>query len=237
MKKPAKTSAIRLFGAPDPAKFASTPDGKALAQSARLHFKAKDSTKINKLLALEKLTLDIFDSSDAARAFALNPQEYLRRAGFADVKIDLNSPEVRVAMAVGDPKARAAAQKGDVEGFVDAVLAQGIAPGIGLGGFIHTETLAHSSSVVYIMSAVVTWQKVVTATAVPIVVDTVTAVIDGGVVAVGGVFDQATKRNMSVLMQIARHIGDKEFAKKIANRKTMEMVAQYTQLVQKNTGR
>jgi hypothetical protein len=239
--KPAKSSAIRLFGAPEPAKFTATPDGKVLTQSGRLHFKAKESAKLNKLLALEKLALDIFENSDAARAFALNPKEYMRRAGLGDVKLDLHSPEVRVAMAVGDPKAREAARKGDVEGFVDAVLAQGIAPSVGLGNFVHTESLVHSSSVVYFMSAVITWQKVVTETAVPVAVivgpDPVTIIIDGAVVTVGGIVEAATRRNMNVLMQIARHIGDKEFTKKVANKNTLQMVAKYSELVRKNAGK
>ncbi len=230
--KPSKSSSIRLFGAPEPAKFTSTPDGKALAKSAALHFKAKDSAKINKLLALEKLALDIFQDSDAARAFALHPEEYMRRAGLGDVKLDLNSPEVRVAMAIGDPKARAAAQKGDVDAFVDAVLAQGISPSIGLGGFVHTETLVHSSSIVYMVSAVVTWQKVVTETGIPIVL-----VIDNAVVAIGGIFDPATKRNMNVLLQIAKHLGDKDFAKQVSSKKTLDTVTRYTELVKQNTGK
>jgi hypothetical protein len=226
--KPSKSSSIRLFGAPQPQKFIASPDGKTLSKSAALHFKVKDSAKINKLLALEKLALDIFENSDAARAFALHPEEYLRRAGLADVKLDLNSPEIRVAMAVGDPKARAAAQKGDVEGFVDAVLAQGIAPGIGLGGFVHTEALVHSSAVVYMISAVVTWQKVVTQTAVPIVI---------AVVVDGGVLDTATKQNMNVLLQIAKHLGDKEFTKQLSSKKTLDLVTKYTELVRQNTGK
>src|SRR5437870_3328518 len=98
---PRRPKSVRLFGAPEPERFASTPQGKTLTETAAIHFKSKRGKNINKLLAIEKLALDIFQDSQAARAFAVNPEEYLRRSGFADVKLDLNSQEVRIAMAIG----------------------------------------------------------------------------------------------------------------------------------------
>jgi hypothetical protein len=205
-----------LFGAPAPEKFSATADGKALAAAAELHFTAR--TDVSRLLAIEKLVLDVFNDGQAARAFAVNPDEYLRRSGFAGVRLDLNSQEVKIVMAMGDPAARQAAMRGDVEGFVDAVMAQGIKPGAGIGRFVHVEALVHSSVVAYFIAAVVTYQKITTATAVPIVV--------------AGVPD-ATAAHMKVLTRIAEHIGDRAFTRQLASRKAAALVAKYTDLAQR----
>src|SRR5262249_8185927 len=137
-----------------------------------------------------------------------NPEEYLRRTGFADVKLDLNSQEVRIAMAVGDPLARQAAIRGDVQGFLDAVLAQGIKPSVGIGNFAHVEALVHSSVVVYFVAAVVTYQKITTATAIPILV-------------IGAPALDKTQ-HMKVLTQIAEHLGDKGFSRQVASKRVEE---------------
>jgi len=213
-----RPTSVRLFGAPEPEKFASTADGKLLTEAASIHFKSKRGKDVNRLLAIEKLALDIFQDSQAARAFAVNPEEYLRRSGFADVKLDLNSQEVRIAMAVGDPLARQAATRGDVQGFLDAILAQGVKPSVGVGNFVHVEALVHSSAVVYFIAVVVTYQKITTATAVPIV-------------AIGApVLDKT--RHMTVLTQIAEHLGDKAFSRQVASKKVEEIVAKYSELTQ-----
>jgi mannitol/fructose-specific phosphotransferase system IIA component (Ntr-type) len=215
--KPLKS--VRLFGAPEPEKFASTPEGKVLTESAAIHFKSKTDKRINKLLAIEKLVLDIFQDSQAARAFAVNPDEYLRRYGFSNVKLDLNSQEVRIAMAIGDPLARQAATRGDVEGFIDAILAQGVRPSIGMANFVHVEAVVHSSVVVYSIAVVVTFQKVVTATAIPIVV-------------LGGPIVEKA-HHLKVLSQIAKHIGDEAFSKQVASKKAEHIIEKYTELIQK----
>ena len=217
---PRRPTRLRLFGAPEPEEFALTPVGKTLTDAAAIHFKSKSGKDVSKLLAIEKLVLDIFHDSQAARAFAVNPDEYLRRSGFADVKLDLNSQEVRIAMAIGDPLAREAATRGDINGFIDAVLAQGIKPSVGLGGFVHVEALVHSSVVVYFIAVVVTYQVVVTATAIPIVV-------------IGlPLADKA--QHMKVLSQIAEHLGDKAFAKQVATKSVEDLVAKYIALAERN---
>jgi mannitol/fructose-specific phosphotransferase system IIA component len=211
-----------LFGAPEPAKFVSTPEGSTLAATAAIHFPSRGDKNRDKLLALEKLALDIFEDGQAARAFAVNPDEYLRRAGFANVKLDLNSQEVKIAMAVGDPAARRAAMNGDVEGFIDAVLAQGIQPSVGLGRFVHVEALVHSSVVVYFIAAVVTFQKITTATAIPIVV-------------IGApTLDKA--QHLKVLSQIAAHLGDRSFSRKVASQSAEEVIAKYNELARRRLG-
>jgi len=216
----AKTkSAVRLFGAPEPENFKSTPLGRVLNESAAIHFKSKTDKNINKLLAIEKLVLDIFNDSQAARAFAVNPDGYMRRYGFNNLNLDLNSQEVKVAMAIGDPVARQAAKNGDVNAFIDAVLAQGLNPSVGLAKFVHVEALVHSSAVVYFIAAVVTFQKVVTATAIPIVVIGIP------------LSEKAYHKN--VLVQIAKHIGDDKFSKQVASKKIDEVIDKYTELIKK----
>ena len=122
-------SRVRLWGAPEPEKFTATEQGKALAEAAKIHFDRRSDQ--NRLLALEKVALDIFNNPLAARAFAVNPEEYLAQSGFPGIKLDLNSQEVRIAMALGDPAVKEAARKGDVDAFLDAMMAQGIKPSIG----------------------------------------------------------------------------------------------------------
>jgi hypothetical protein len=215
--RPRRPQSLRLFGAPEPEKFASTPDGKTLSATAAIH--SKSPTNINRLLAIEKLVLDIFQDALAARAFAVNPEEYLRRSGFAGVKLDLSSQEVRIAMAMGDPVARQAATRGDVEGFVDAIVAQGIEPAVGLGRFVHIEALVHSSVVVYFIARVVTFQKIVTATAIPVVVIANP--------------NFATAQHLRVLRRIAEHLGDKAFARQVASQKVEDIIAKYNDLAQR----
>src|SRR5438105_10148726 len=220
-KSPKPQRAIRLFGAPEPEKFTSTSGGKLLSETAAIHFRSKTDKNIGRLLAIEKLVLDIFHDSQAARAFAVNPDEYLLRYGFTDVKLDLNSQEVRMAMAVGDPVAREAAARGDVDGFIDAILAQGIKPSAGLAKFVHVEALVHSSVVVYFIAVVVTYQKVVTAVPVPILI---------AVQVSGQIFEKA--HHMRVLNQVAKHIADEEFSKQVALKSVETTVEKYTELLQ-----
>lgn len=213
------SKAVRLFGAPEPEKFRSTAIGKTLKDTAAIHFDPKDRKSTDRLLAAEKLALDILEDNLAARAFAVNPTEYLRRCGFTDTDLNLSSQEVRIAMAVGDPMARQAASKGDVDGFIDAVLAQGVQPEVGVGKFVHVEVLVHSSVVVYFIAAVVTFQKIMTATAVPIVV------IGPPIV--------TSADHVGVLSRIADRIGDPAFAKRVASKRVEKTIAGYEKVVEK----
>jgi hypothetical protein len=210
---------VRLFGAPSPQRFTSTAEGKTLAATAALHYSTKRD--VDRLLALEKLVLDIMGSDHAARAFAANPREFLNRSGLGHVKLDLNTQEVRIAMAMGDPAARQAAMNGDVVGFVDAILAQGIKPSVGVGRFVHVEALVHSSVVAYFIAAVVTYQKIATATAIPVVV-------------IGP--RDAAATHMRMLTRIAERIGDRAFARKLASPRSVAMIAKYTALAESRLG-
>jgi hypothetical protein len=119
---------------------------------------------------------------------------------------------------VRDGLARQAATKGDVEGFLDAILAQGVKPSVGIGKFVHVEALVHSSVVVYFIAAVVTYQKITTATAIPI--------------AVVGAPTIGKTQHMKVLTQIAEHLGDKAFSRQVASRRVEDIVAKYAELTQ-----
>ena len=232
MKKQ-QSKSVRLFGAPEPEKFTNTFVGKALSESAAIHFENKKDKNINKLLALEKLALDIFQDSQAARAFVVNPEEYMRRSGFTNVSLDLNSQEIKVAMAIGDPLAREAARKGDIKGFIDAILAQGVKPAVGLGFFASTEVLVHSSALVYTIAAVVTWHSIVTATAIPIAIAVpISAVVPVYTIGVP-VFGKQFNRN--VLMQIAQYIGDEKFTEELASKNVEAIIDQYTDLIQEKS--
>ncbi len=85
----------RLWGAPDPVDFKKTNIGRALESAAKIHFRKRRD--IDRLLALEKLAIDVFSDSASARAFATNPKAYMAQAGLPKVELDLNSAEVRLA--------------------------------------------------------------------------------------------------------------------------------------------
>jgi hypothetical protein len=72
--------------------------------------------------------------------------------------------------------------------------------------------------VAYFIAAVVTFQKITTATAVPILV-------------IGAPMLDKTQ-HMKVLTQIAEHLGDKAFSRQVASRRVEEIVAKYAELTQ-----
>jgi hypothetical protein len=213
----------RLWGAPSPEKFKDTPTGKALTKAARIRFtKAQDQ---NRVLALEKLALDIFNSPLAARAFAVNPEEYIRQAGLLNVKLDLNSQEVRAAMALGDPLVKETADRGDVIGFIDAVMAQGIKPSLGISGFVAVELAAVSSVAVISTAVVLINTKVIVNISGPV------PVVVFGPASVPVVHPLTTQFHKDALAQIAKHIGDAKFAKEVHSKNMERLVQEYTDLL------
>ena len=221
MKKQ-QSKSVRLFGAPEPEKFTNTFVGKALSESAAIHFENKKDKNINKLLALEKLALDIFQDSQAARAFVVNPEEYMRRSGFTNVSLDLNSQEIKVAMAIGDPLAREAARKGDIKGFIDAILAQGVKPAVGLGFFAAIEAL------IYVSAVAISW------VAAAYTVETVVGVHHKVGVAGVAIFDAQYHKDL--LGKIASYIGDEEFSKQVASQSMEKIMDDYISLMTNRAG-
>ncbi len=213
----------QLWGAPSPEKFKETPTGKALTKTARIHFtKLNDQ---NRLLAVEKLALDILSDPLAARAFAVNPGEYLRQMGLSNVELDLNSPEVRVAMALGDRRVREAANQGDVIGFIDAVMAQGIKPSAGVSAFAAVELAVWSST------AIITFAVVIASIRVIVNIPGPLPVIVFGPISVPVIHTTTTQFHKDVLAQIANHIGDAKFAKEVHSKNTERLVQEYTKLL------
>ena len=214
--KSKRVESRRLFGVPEPEKFASTPEGKVLTECAGLHFRSKSKKDTIRLLEIEKLVLDIFRDSQTARIFAVNPEKYMRDRGFSGVKLDMNSQEIKAAMAIGDPTTQKAAKNGDLKGFIDAILAQGIKPStLGPLPFACVEAIVAFSAL--ILSCVET--------------SYVIAVKVGGKVPF---LDR--KHHKNLLVQIAKYIGDARFTKMVTSKKAEKLIDSYIGIMSRTTG-
>jgi hypothetical protein len=224
LKKSVDRTETQLWGAPTPEKFKDTREGKALAKAARIHSgKASDQ---NHLLAVEKLAMDILNDPLAARAFAVNPDRYLKEMGFSNVKLDLNSQEVRIAMAMGDPSVREAANRGDVTGFIDAVRAQGIGPTANVSAFAAVELAVWSSTVVITLAVVIASIKVIVNIPGPF------PVVIFGPISVPVIHPVTTQFHKDTLAQIANHIGDANFAKQVHSKNMERLIEEYRKLAE-----
>ncbi len=222
-KKSDDRKKTQLWGAPSPENFKETATGKVLTKAARIHFTKRNDQ--NRLLAAEKLALDILHDPLAARAFAVSPDEYLRQMGFSNVKLDLNSQEVRVAMAMGDPLVREAANRGDVVGFIDAVVAQGITPSTNVSAFAAVEAAVWSSTIVITVAVVIASIKVIVSIPGPF------PVVIFGPISVPVIHPLTTQFHKDVLAQIANHIGDAKFAREVHSKNMERLIDEYTKLV------
>jgi hypothetical protein len=222
--RPAEREQVRLFGAPRPERFTDTPMGQALARSARIHY--TEEADRNRLLAIEKLALDVLQDSLAARAFATNPEEYMRRAGFPDVRLNLNSEDVRVAMAMGDPDVRAAVVQRDVEGFIDALLAQGIRSDPKL-----EQSLVFGIELaVYFSAAVVSWVAVAYTVGAAISLETAIGVHHKVAVSGADASFLTVEHHKNLLAQLADHLGDPGFARHVRSASMDRIVREYVEL-------
>lgn len=210
-----KRDAVRLWGAPQPEVFIESAPGAALAQASTIHFDKKKDR--DRLLALEKLALDIFNDPLAARAFAVNPDEYMRRGGFPNVGVDLNSQEVKIAMALGDPAVREAARRGDVDSFLDAMIAQGIKPSIGSPLALFGVELA-----VWFTAVAVSW--------VAAAYSVETAVSLHHKIGVIGVKPTTVEHHVDALTRIAKRLGGPDFVKKVQSARMKQIVERYVAL-------
>jgi hypothetical protein len=223
----------RLWGAPEPDDFKKSKFGRVLGEAAKIHF--KNRRDIDRLLALEKLAIDIFSDSRSARAFATNPQEYMAQSGFPNVKLDLNSIEVRLAMAMGDPKVRVAAAQGDVVGFVRAVMDQGLKDlSVGVVGRLFVVEIVAAGSVVtrqavLTRALVITKAIAITELAIATDVDVVTS--GGTPIAFGGA--TFVDREVSILSRMAEDLGKPQLVKAIRSQKIRKVLQQYGQLAKK----
>ena len=123
-------------------------------------------------------------------------------------------------MAMGDPEIREAAARGDAEGFIDAVLAQGIRPNYTaeIGGLVATEIAA------YFSAFVVSW-----------VVASYTVVFVVSVVVLIGVSGAAeelltVEHHRNMLTQLAEHLGDPRFAQHVRTVSMDRIIREYVEL-------
>lgn len=212
-KRPARQ--VRLWGAPEPTRFTGTPPGAALDDASKIHFSDRKSR--DRLLALEKLALDVFNNPLAARAFALNPREYLAQGGFPNVDLDLNSQEVKIAMALGDPAVKEAARSGDVDGFLDAMVAQGIRPSIGAPMALFGVEIA-----VWFTAVAVSW--------VAAAYTVETAVSLHHKIGVAGLELLTVENHVDQITRLAKRLGSKEFVRQVQSTRMRQIVEQYVAL-------
>jgi hypothetical protein len=212
---PPERDAIRLYGAPDPERFTETGLRAALETSAAIHFKEKKER--SQLVALEELAIAILEEPAAARAFALNPKEYLRRAGFPTVKIDLESREFKLALAMGDPAVREAARRGDVEAFVSAVMDQGLVPSLrSVIALLAVEIGA------YISAVVVSWA---------IAAYTLETYVNAHhKIAAWGSQRVTAERHFAELRRLAEMFGGPEFVREVQSANMAKILAEYVKL-------
>jgi len=219
-----------LWGAPEPADFKKSDVGRELERAARIHY--KNQRDVDRLVALEKLAIDVFSDSASARAFATNPAEYMARAGLPDVKLDLNSPEVRLAMAMGDPKVRYAAAQGDVLGFVRAVMEQGLTDlSVGRVAALFVVEIIAGASVITTNLAVTrtaTVTKAVAITELAVVTEVDVATSGGTPIALGG--DTVITKQVEILSRVAEDLGYPALAKQVRSAKTRDVLKQYLQM-------
>ncbi len=78
------------------------------------------------VVALSLLAQDVFDDPEVARTFSRDPAAYLKAVGLDDVRLDPETIEVKVALALGDPDVRAAIARDDPRAFVQALETRGL---------------------------------------------------------------------------------------------------------------
>jgi len=220
----------RLWGAPDPVDFKKTNIGRALESAAKIHFRKRRD--IDRLLALEKLAIDVFSDSASARAFATNPKAYMAQAGLPKVELDLNSAEVRLAMAMGDPKVRQAAAQGDTVGFVRAVMDQGLRDlsALRVGGLFVIEIVAAASAITQqiVLTRAAIISKAVAVTQMAIATE-VEAIVSGGTpIALGGA--TAITRQIDILSRMAEDLGSPTLAKRVRSAAVRRVLKEYVDL-------
>lgn len=72
----------------------------------------------NEMIAVARLTHDIFYNPELAQRFSENPEAYVESIGLPEVTLELNSLEIRAAIAMGDPDIRNAIMRNDLIGYV-----------------------------------------------------------------------------------------------------------------------
>lgn len=114
----------RVYGIPESVRPMTPLEGNLLRLSlARTDVPAEAWEDV---AALSQLAQDVFDDPAVAEAFSRNPARYLRAVGLGHVRLDPQSAEVKVALALGDADVRAAVTAGDPRAFVQALEGRGL---------------------------------------------------------------------------------------------------------------
>lgn len=116
--------ASKLYGTPESIapKFSSKKDLLRLAlTNADIPPSAWD-----KIIAVAQLAEDVFSNPAVATSFSHDPHGYLASIGAHGISLDSNSPEVRIALALGDAEIREAVQANNTRGFLLALERRGI---------------------------------------------------------------------------------------------------------------
>lgn len=71
--------------------------------------------------ALSQLASDVISNPASAAAFVKDPSGYFTEAGFTNFQVDPQSREFKLALALADPRVRAAAISGDPILFLDTI--------------------------------------------------------------------------------------------------------------------
>jgi len=89
-------------------------------------FTALEKIKLNneitkKIICITKLSDDVFNNPDIAKAFNENPKQYLRSIGLGDVDLDMNSIEVKSALALGDIDVQEAIKSNNINKYIELI--------------------------------------------------------------------------------------------------------------------
>ncbi|HAZ08862.1 MAG TPA: hypothetical protein DCZ01_10160 [Elusimicrobia bacterium] len=130
---PLLNSMAGVASAQDGSKVYGTPDSAAPTTPSRKDLLRLSLSKADippgawdTILAIAQLAEDVFADPAAAARFSHDPQRYLASIGAGGVALNPNSPEVRIALALGDAEVREAVQANNPEGFLVALERRGL---------------------------------------------------------------------------------------------------------------
>ncbi len=72
-----------------------------------------------KIIALTRLSDDIFNNPKIAKSFSDNPSKYLKSIGIEDISLDLNSIEVKSVLALGDKDIQEAIRTNNINKYIE----------------------------------------------------------------------------------------------------------------------
>ncbi|HOI41335.1 MAG TPA: hypothetical protein PK523_00185 [Elusimicrobiales bacterium] len=98
------------------------------AEELRLSFAGSVPRHLqDQIVALCLLAEDIVaDPAGAGSRFSADPARYLAERGITDIKLDLDSREVKVVLALGDKRVRDAAMRGDAKRYMELLEERGL---------------------------------------------------------------------------------------------------------------